>query len=94
MAQTKRRVEKILYTFQMTKILGGEWVGKLQNGEDVYIHDGFEDFVVKLTPEKDGTRAFIRRRGQGEYELSQSAKIVYEATVGGKLVDERFYKNF
>ena len=77
----------------MTATEDKKWIEQLRKGQNAYIYDDFEEIVIKFTPDKDRT-AFVKRKGQPEYVLPQSTKIVYDAKCGGQLVDENFYNNF
>lgn len=77
----------------MTAADDKKWIDLLTSGENAYIYDDFEQIVVKFTPDKDRT-AFVKRAVRKEYEVEQSAKIIYDAKMGGKLVDEKFYNEF
>lgn len=78
----------------MTNKEDNKMIEMLQSGKDVYIYDDFEQIVVKLVPTSENTQAFIKMKGREEYEVDRSTKIVYEATLGGILVDKKFYDNF
>lgn len=66
----------------------------LKMNKKVYLYDDFEQAVFKLIPEKDFIKAFAKFKGKKEYELSQSTKLVYEAKMGGEIVDKNFYDNY
>ena len=66
----------------------------LKMSKTVYLYDDFEEMVFNLIPQIDRTKAFAKFKGKEEYELSQSTKLVFEATMGGKIVDKEFYDNY
>lgn len=76
----------------MTKSLGYEEL--LLKNEIAYLYYHFEDIVVKLIPEKQKTIAFVKFRGEEEYNLDQSSKIVFNAKLGGEIVTKEFYDSF
>lgn len=76
----------------MTATEDKKWIEQLRKGQNAYIYDDFEEIVIKFTPDKN--TAFVKSKEQPEYELPQSAKLVYDAKCGGQLVDEKFYNEF
>lgn len=77
----------------MTAAEDTKWITLLRSGENAYIYDDFEGIVIKFIPDNDRC-AYVKRQGQEEYKIEHSAKIVYEAKMGGKLVDENFYNEY
>lgn len=67
---------------------------RLANGETVYLRQGFEDAIIKLTPSERGTIAEVKFRGEKPYEVSTSAVIVTDATLENDQTTEEEYLAF
>ncbi|MBW8359311.1 MAG: hypothetical protein K0M63_05835 [Weeksellaceae bacterium] len=67
----------------------------LNNKKTVFLYDDYEQVVIKLIPVEDGnTKAFAKRKGRKEYSLEANTKVVYNAELGGQIVDQEFYDSF
>jgi len=78
----------------MTKKEDQIWLETLEKGQKAYIYDEFEEAVFKFEPQSRGGGRYVKFKGKKEYKAKEGSKLVYEATLGGKLIDEKFYNEF
>ncbi|MBD8019088.1 hypothetical protein [Kaistella pullorum] len=67
----------------------------LEIDKPVFIYDDFEQVVIKLmVSENNKISAFAKHKGRNEYSLDPTTKLVYNAELGGEIVNQEFYDNY
>lgn len=67
---------------------------ELSRGSPVYLLDSFEGAVFHLYKEGGETIAKAKFKGEKEYLLDSTTKIVYEARLGGEIITEKEYLEY
>lgn len=66
----------------------------LSSGQDVYMCDDFEEIVIRQSLGDERTITHIKRKGQEERDIDSSAKIVFEACLGGRFISREEYEQY
>ena len=67
---------------------------QISNNKNVYLHEDYQDAVIKIVKKDGKVECFAKLRTGGEYPISHTTNLVADAILGGKIITEQEYKNF
>lgn len=69
-------------------------VKKLNNQESVYIKDDFEEVVIRLIPNNEEVEVYAKFKGQSEYLIDRTAKLVLDVEMNGNEISKSEYEEY